>query len=132
MVTRSGAPFRTRPGFAVGIVMTTRPFPYIREYVSEPIGLPVLFDGDLSDEDRLNLHYGEVGLDDGQLVTAGNHGWTLVITGTGPTIAEAQDKAYGFADRVVVPNVRFRRDIGAKLVAGDFARVERLGLLDPV
>ncbi len=83
MVTRSGAPFRTRPGFAVGVVMTTRPFPYIRKYVSEPIGLPVLFDGDLSDEDRLNLHYGEVGLDDGQLVTAGYHGWTLVVTGTG-------------------------------------------------
>ncbi len=31
----------------------------------------------------------------------------------------------------MIPNVRFRRDIGAKLVAGDFARVERLGLLDP-
>ena len=132
MVTRSGVPFRTRPGFAVGIVMTTRPFPYIRKYVSEPIGLPVLFDGDLSDEDRRNLHYGEVGLDDGQLVTAGYHGWTMVVTGTGATIPAAQERAYALADRTVIPNVRFRRDIGAKLVAGDLARVERLGLLDPI
>ena len=132
MVSRSGAPLRTRPGFAVGIVMTTRPFPYIRKYVPEPVGLPILFEGPLSEEDRLNLHYGEVGLDAGQLVTAGYHGWTLVVTGTGATIPEAQDKAYALADRVVVPNVRYRRDIGAKLVAGDLAQVERLGLLDPL
>lgn len=121
----------TRPGFAVGIVMTTRPFPFIRTYVPEPIGLPVLFEGDLTEDDRANIHYGEVGLADGELVTAGYHGWTLVVTGTGPTVPEAQRAAYRRADRVVIPNVRYRRDIGDKLVAGQLAEVERLGLLDP-
>ncbi len=132
MVTRSGAPFRTRPGFGVGIVMTTRPFPYIRSLVPEPIGLPILFEGDVTDEDRANIHWGEAGLDAaGQMVTAGYHGWTLVVTGTGVDIPAAQARAYALAERTVVPNVRFRRDIGAKLVAGELARVERLGLLDP-
>ena len=122
----------TRPGFAVGIVMTSRPFPFIRTYVPEPIGLPILFEGELSERDRANLHYGEVGLDDtGALVTAGYHGWTMVVTGTGATIPEAQRDAYALADRTVIPNVRYRRDIGDKLVAGQFATVERLGLLDP-
>ena len=129
MVTRSGLTFETGPGFSVGIVMTTRPFPYIRTYVPEPIGLPVLFDGPLSETDRRNLHFAEVGLEDGVLVTAGYHGWTLVVTGTGPTVAAAQTKAYGLARRVVVPNVRYRNDIGAKLIRGDLATVERLGLL---
>ena len=128
MVTRGGAPFATRPGFAVGVVMTTRPFPHIRTYVPEPIGLPILFDGEVTAEDRRHLHYGEVGLDDGQLVTAGYHGWTLVVTGTGATIPVAQEAAYRLADRVVVPNVRYRRDIGDKLVAGQLAAVEALGL----
>lgn len=130
MIARAGLPFETRPGFAVGIVMTTRPFPYIRTYVPEPIGLPILFDGPLSAGDRRNLHWGEVGLDGDQLVTAGYHGWTLVVTGTGATIGVAQDEAYRLARRVVVPNVRYRNDIGAKLIAKDFADVERLGLLD--
>jgi phosphoribosylamine--glycine ligase len=131
MAARSGADLATRPGFAVGIVMTTRPFPYIRTYVAEPIGLPVLFEGALSAADRANLHYGEVGLDEaGELVTAGYHGWTLVVTGTGPTIPDAQRAAYALADRTVIPNVRYRRDIGDKLLAGQFARLERLGLLD--
>ena len=131
MVTRSGARFETLPGFSVGIVMTTRPFPYIRTFVPEPVGLPVLFEGTLSEEDRRNLHFGEVGLDRDQLVTAGYHGWTMVVTGTGPTIREARDRAYSLARRVAVPNVRYRNDIGAKLIARDWSTVERLGLLDP-
>jgi phosphoribosylamine---glycine ligase len=89
----------------------------------------VLFEGDLAPEDRLNLHYGEVGLQDGELVTAGYHGWTMVITGVGPTIAAAKEKAYALADRAVIPNVRYRRDIGDRLIGGDLAKVEQLGLL---
>ena len=129
MVTRSGLPFETRPGFAVGLVMTTRPFPYIRTYFPEPIGLPVLFEGDLTEEDRRNLHFGEMGLDGDQLVTAGYHGWTLVVTGTGTDIRAAQRAAYALARRTVVPNLRYRNDIGDKLLKGDLARVEALGLL---
>jgi phosphoribosylamine--glycine ligase len=130
MVTRSAAPFETRPGFAVGIVLTTRPFPYVRAVVPEPVGLPILFEAPLSDEDRRNLHYGEVALDGEQLVTAGYHGWTMVVTGTGPTIQAAQAEAYRRAMSVAVPNVRYRNDIGAKLIAGDLAVVEQLGLFD--
>ena len=132
MVSGAATPLRTRPGFSVGIVLTTRPFPFIRTYVPEPIGLPVLFEGELSTTDRSHLHLGEVGLDEtGQLVTAGYHGWTLVVTGTGSNIPAAQAEALSLADRIVIPNVRFRRDIGNKLVAGQWAEVERLGLLDP-
>ena len=132
MTTRSGEPFRTRPGFAVGIVMTTRPFPYTRIWVPEETGLPVLFEGELSATDRANLHWGEMGLDAaGEPVTAGYHGWIMVVTGTAPTIVGAQARANALADRVVIPNTRYRRDIGAKLIAGDYAAVERLGLLDP-
>jgi phosphoribosylamine--glycine ligase len=129
MVTHKGSHLDTAPGFAVGIVLTTRPFPYTRTSVREPVGLPILFEGDLSERDRANLHFGEVALDKGQLVTAGFHGWTMVVTGTGPTIAEAQADAYKLVRRVVIPDVRYRNDIGAKLIAGDFKALEELGLL---
>jgi hypothetical protein len=33
---------------------------------------------------------------------------------------------------VLAPNIRYRHDIGSRLMRGDFARVERLGLLDPL
>jgi hypothetical protein len=129
MALRSAPGFKTRPGFSVGIVLTTPPFPYTRKDVAEAAGLPVLFEGPLDDEDRANLHYGEVGLEGGELVTSGLYGWTMVVTGVGPSIAAAKAKAYRLAGRVFAPNLRYRQDIGDKLAAGDYARLEALGML---
>jgi phosphoribosylamine---glycine ligase len=131
MLSRSALRFDTEPGFAVGIVVTTPPFPYYRSIVPEPVGLPVLFDGDLSPVQREHLHYGEVGLDNGVLVTTGMSGYTLVVTGTGETVETARDAANALASKVIVPNARYRRDIGTRLIEGDFAKIEALDLLDP-
>jgi phosphoribosylamine---glycine ligase len=130
MAGRTGETFTTRRGFAVAVVLTVPPFPYTAKQVPEPVGLPVLLPEPLDEEDRRHLHFGEVGLDGGELVTSGLYGWTMVVTGVGDTIAAAKDEAYRRAARVFVPNLRYRLDIGDRLMAGDFARVERLGLLD--
>jgi phosphoribosylamine--glycine ligase len=132
MAGRRSDAFKTGPGFCVGIVLTVPPFPYPRSQVNEPVGLPVVFEGELSSENRANLHYCELGLEGGALVTSGIYGWAMVVTGTGESIALAQERANRLADRVLIPNVRYRRDIGARLIDGDYARVEALGLLDPV
>lgn len=132
MLSKSHGSFETLPGFSLGVVMTTRPFPYSRTLVPEPIGLPIMFDGGLSEKDSRNFHYGEMALVDGQYVTAGCHGWTAVVTGTGPTILLARQEAYQLAERVVVPNSRYRNDIGMKLLEVELATLERLGILPPV
>ena len=54
----------------------------------------------------------------------------MVVTGVGATVAEARDAANGLAKKVLVPNARYRRDIGDRLIARDLARVEALGLLE--
>ncbi|WP_375460602.1 hypothetical protein [uncultured Enterovirga sp.] len=129
LVTQSTDRIEVRPGFSVGVVMTTRPFPFIRRYVDEPVGLPIVFEGELSEADRSGLHFGEVGTVDGQLVTAGYHGWTAVVTGTGATVEAAKSSAYALANRMVVPNVRYRHDIGDKLLGGDLQRLVDAGWL---
>jgi phosphoribosylamine--glycine ligase len=128
MTGKSPPAFAARPGFSVGIVLTTPPFPYSRHDIDEAVGLPVLFEG-LGDEDRPHIHLGEVGKEGEQLVTSGIYGWTMVVTGTGPTIAEARREAYARAARVTVPNLRYRLDIGER-VTRDWPRLEALGLLD--
>ncbi len=131
MVGRSDETFRIRRGFSVALVLTTPPFPYTRREVPIPIGLPVFFADTLEDADRRNLHYGEVGLRNGELVTSGLYGWTMVATGTGPTILQAKDKAYALAAKVLIPSVRYRLDIGDRLIETDWRRLGDLGLLDP-
>jgi phosphoribosylamine--glycine ligase len=130
MLERNTVQFETEPGFAVGIVITTPPFPYSREQVAEPIGLPILFDGNLSPAERRHLHYGEVGLSGDVLVTSGATGYTLVVTGTGETIAAARDAANALAEKTMVPNARYRRDIGQRLLQGEFDTLQAWGLLD--
>lgn len=130
MADRSMSAFKVAEGFSVGIVLTVPPFPYPRSQIDEPIGLPVFFEGTLDAEDRRNVHYCEVGLDEGELVTSGIYGWAMVVTGIGETIPLAQQRANRLADRVRIANVRYRRDIGERLAASDYERVDRLGLLD--
>src|SRR4051794_1670529 len=130
MVSRRGSPTMS-PGFCAAIVLTTPPFPYDREMIDDPVGLPVLFDGKLTDRERDHLYYGEVGINNGQLVTSGMYGWTMVATAVADSIEKARREAAELADKVIVPNVRYRRDIGSALVGGHFAFVEQLGVLDP-
>jgi phosphoribosylamine--glycine ligase len=129
MADRALGGLAARPGFSVGIVLTTPPFPYSRREVDAPVGLPVLLPEPLTPDDLRNLHFGEIGMADGALVTSGLYGWTMVVTGVAPTIAAARDEAYARAARVAIPNVRYRLDIGDRLIAGDFVRLEALGLL---
>jgi phosphoribosylamine--glycine ligase len=131
LLDRQSSRFEVESGFSVGIVITTPPFPYSREHVPEPKGLPIVFRSDLSPAERANLHFGEVALVNGVLVTSGAYGYTLVVTGTGDTIKAARDAANACADKVVIPNARYRRDIGQRLIDGDFDKIRRLGLIDP-
>ena len=89
------------------------------------MGLPIVAEGIEPDQ----LHWGEVGLADGQLVTAGLYGWTAVVTGTGCDIATARGEAYTRAARVISPNLRYRLDIGDRLIAGDLDRLAAWGWL---
>ena len=98
--------------------------------MDEPIGLPILFEDALSPSEREHLHYGEIGLRNGALVTSGTSGYTLVVTGTGETVKAARDAANKLADKVIIPNARFRRDIGTRLIEGELREVEELGLFD--
>jgi phosphoribosylamine---glycine ligase len=127
MAGRSSPTLQTTPGFSVGVVVTIPPFPYTRKQIPEPIGLPIIIE---AGADQRHFHFGEIGLDEtGRLVTAGLYGWSMVVTGVGATIADAQRQAYEHLKQVVVPNARYRLDIGDRLIDGDYDRLVRLGFV---
>jgi phosphoribosylamine--glycine ligase len=118
----------TLDGFALGVVMTVPPFPYAAGYEKLSKGLPVVF-AELDDEDRANLHFAEVALHDGQLVTSGSVGYILVVTGRGETASAARADAYRRVAKVHLPNGRYRTDIGTRFISADQARLVELGWL---
>jgi phosphoribosylamine--glycine ligase len=123
------AAFAVRPGYAVGVVITTPPFPYTRHQVAEPVNLPIIYTESLTPAEERRLHYGEVRLTGGELVTSGMYGWTMVVTGSGKTISTARESAYELVKKILIPNARYRHDIGAKLLKHDLERLTTLGLV---
>jgi len=118
--------FSARPGYSVCVVLSTPPFPYSRKEVDAPVGFPILVEG----VEPEHLHWGEVGRQGDEIVTAGLYGWTAVVTGTGASVEEAQAAAYQRAGGVSTPNLRYRLDIGDKLIAEDLQQLRNWGWFD--
>jgi phosphoribosylamine--glycine ligase len=129
LVTRSGASFETHGGYGVGVVLTVPPFPYPDGYERLSKGAPIYLH-DVSEAEHARLHYGEVALDGDQLVTAGQIGYVMVATGRAESAQRARESAYALARKVIVPNVRYRTDIGEAFIDRDHAELVRLGWLD--
>ena len=129
LINRSGEDIPTHGGYSVGVVITVPPFPYSHGYEQLGKGRPICFADDLDETDRESLHYGEVDLRDGQLVTAGLIGYVMVVTGVAGTIEAAREVAYNRVRKVAIPNARYRNDIGVRLIERDMQAMQRLGLV---
>lgn len=128
MLRRDGLQLATRDGFACGVVLTVPPFPYRHGYDELSKGMPVCLHPvpDAPDLDAA-LHFAEVARVGGQLVTSGASGYVGVATGVGATVEAANFQALAAARSVVVPNLRYRRDIGERVAGADLARLRQLG-----
>lgn len=131
MIRRDIRHFATAPGYAVGVVLTVPPFPYGAETARpSPAGLPIVFREQIEEEERRHLHFDEVAEINGRLQTTGPLGYVMVVTGAGATVQEARGRCYRLIDRVAIPNLRYRRDIGLRFLERDGAELRRLGWLD--
>ena len=129
LLHRNGESFPTSDGYSVGVVLTVPPFPYAQGYDELGKYRPICFAEDLDEADLRSLHYGEVDTRDGQLVTAGMIGYIMVVTGVADSIEAARARAYGRVRKVVIPNCRYRNDIGVRLIERDLAEMRRLGMI---
>lgn len=129
ILRRDSLQISTRPGFVTGVVLTVPTFPYQQGYEALGKGTPVFFRDSLEQTEREQLHLAEVALQQGQLVASGTTGYIGVATGVGNTVQQACSKAYDLAHKVVAPNLRYRNDIGQRVMNGEWRRLEALGYL---
>jgi len=126
---RNGDSFPTHDGYSVGVVITVPPFPYAHGYDTLGKDRPICFAEDLDEADLQSLHYGEVDTRNGQLVTAGMIGYIMVVTGVADSIEAARERAYTRVRKVIIPNCRYRNDIGVRLIERDLGEMRRLGMI---
>ena len=135
------APFPTRPGWSVAIVLTVPPFPGVAPSASPEDDPPVFFHRDPFHPDPggaelSHHHFVDMRQDrdedqhgERQLRVHRRSGHAMIVTGTGATVAAAQDAARARARNVVIPELRWRGDIGDRFAAGEGARLAALGWL---
>jgi phosphoribosylamine--glycine ligase len=119
----------TQAGYSVGVVLTVPPFPLETGAAERTPAAPVFFRDGIGADDP-GLHFAEVGVEDGRLMTAGPQGYLMVATGCGPDVRAAREAAYRLARGVVTPNVRYRNDIGERFLREDHATLRALGYFD--
>jgi phosphoribosylamine--glycine ligase len=129
MLRQDGLRIATRPGYAAGVVLTVPPFPYSHGYDELSKGAPLSFRPGMTAADHAALYFAEVERRGEHLVTSGNTGYVGVATGTGASVTEAKNAAYALAGKVVLPNLRYRTDIGERVERSDLRRLAEWGWL---
>ncbi|MBC7755622.1 MAG: phosphoribosylamine--glycine ligase [Bdellovibrio sp.] len=130
MLRKTSLYIATQSGFAVGVVLNVPPFPYSYGYESLSKGLPILFQPSITKADMQQLHFSEVAKQNNHLMTSGVTGNVGTAVGAGETIEAARQQAYNVAEQVILPNIRYRQDIGADLLAGDLQQLIDWGYIN--
>ncbi|MES3003868.1 MAG: phosphoribosylamine--glycine ligase [Pseudomonadota bacterium] len=127
MVRADSLSLPTRAGFASGVVLTVPPFPYRHGYEQLSKGVPICIREELAEADLAHLHFAEVARVQGQLITSGSCGYVGVATGIGDSVRAANENALRIARGVVVPNLRYRTDIGERVASGGLELLRQWG-----
>ncbi len=116
---------KIKKGFQIGVVIVIPPFPYEdnREAAIYQ-DLSVLFRKKNFD----GVHLGDVKMVNDIWAVAGDSGYVLVITGSGITVEEARKQVYSRVNNIILQNMYYRTDIGAKWF-GDSDRLHMWGYL---
>ena len=132
MLQGGAGSFPTAPGWSVGIVLTIPPFPEERPGAPTGADPPIFFHSPPDAPEH--FHYSDMRMEDGQLHAGRRTGYAMVVTGVGDTIEAAQAAALARAQFVCIPDLRYRGDIGARVVGGaqegDWDRLRAWGWVD--
>jgi phosphoribosylamine--glycine ligase len=121
--------FTASADWSIGIVLTVPPFPEERPCADPAEDPPLFYHQDPAPDEIPHYHLSDVRIEDGQMFARRRTGYAMVVTGTGAAVERAQRAATARARNVVVPDLRWRTDIGDRFLAGEGERLRRLGWL---
>ncbi len=110
LANRQPFQLKTIKGYQVGVVIAVPPYPYDDPDVFEKFSddAVIIF----KKPQMTGVHPCDVRIVDGEWRIAGSSGYVLVITGSGPTMSDAQVETYNRIKNIILPNMFYRTDIG--------------------
>jgi phosphoribosylamine--glycine ligase len=126
-------PMKWKKGFGIVVQIAVPPFPYaLADGKYSSAGLKIHFAEPLTQEEFSSLYFCDVQLGltpdrKREYILAGNEGYALCVTGIGSTIREAREKAYSLIDKIIIPKMFYRTDIGLSFMEKDGAMLREWG-----
>ncbi|KKQ27376.1 MAG: Phosphoribosylamine/glycine ligase [Candidatus Magasanikbacteria bacterium GW2011_GWC2_37_14] len=121
-----------RKGYSIVVALAIPPFPYATTVPDYLKGLDVFFKKKLTKEEWERIHFEEVSLkkkNSRELYIAGGNGYILFITGSAKTVEHARLQVYKLIDKIVIPKIMYRMDIGEKFINNDKQLLTKWGWL---
>lgn len=115
---------RYKKGYGIVVSVAIPPFPYkVHAYDQYMKGVEIFFKGRLSDTEMDRIHFEEVSMKKikgrSRYCIAGSNGYILYVTGFGKTVQKAREQAYALIDKLVIPKMFYRTDIGLNFIERD-------------
>jgi phosphoribosylamine--glycine ligase len=132
LATAQGKPYnlKYKKGFGIVVVVAIPPYPFakkIREH--SQIGTCIYFDETMSEKENTHIHYEEVSWDAKRAChyISDRRGYVLYVTETGKSVEEAQKKAYKIINKIRIPKMMYRNDIGQRFIETSKGRLKTWG-----
>jgi len=120
-----------KKGFGVVILVAVPPFPYTKQLKDFSSKDQIVYFTDFSQEDFQHIHFEEISLDTktGDYYISDDRGYILYATGFGKNMSIAQKKAYELINKIHIPMMIYRNDIGTKFIDQDMKKLRKMGFI---
>lgn len=109
--------------------MAVPPYPYQAINCKyNPQDLKVRFADSITQDEWRYIHFSEVSRklnNNHEYCISGISGYVMCVTGVSETVQGAREKAYRLIDKIVIPKMFYRNDIGLKFIERDKALLEK-------
>lgn len=118
-------------GFGLVVLIALPPFPYMKRSTKMYSHNPDIFFKNITEEDKKHLHFEEVSknIDKEEYYVSDYRGYVLYVTGVEKTLAEAIKSTYKRIDKIIIPKMIYRNDIGQRFLDRDMQRLKDWGYM---
>jgi len=118
--------------YAINVALTVPPFPYLTtDKKINKSGTNIFFKKEMSQNDFSHIRFEGVAAKkikgENIYYTAGNSGYVLYVTGSGKTVQEAREKVYKIINKIIIPKMFYRTDIGLRFERNDKKMLKKWG-----
>lgn len=121
-----------KKSFGVVVLVAIPPFPFAKKIDEQSqIGTYLHFNKAISDKEFKRIHFEEISFDKKRkkYYVSDDRGYLIYITGTGKKIEFARKTTYDLINKIHIPKMFYRNDIGLKFSSDGIFKLKRWGYL---